>query len=135
MGVEIGLTVQALRAGFCVIEVPTAMTHRITGRSAADIRHRAAQFLSAAGVLLRLWLFKGKAEVRRQKTEDRREEMEGKREEEKEAAENQKTRKPEKEEGKGNKESRKAGNEEAIENRKSKIENPLTPSQTERGPK
>jgi glycosyltransferase involved in cell wall biosynthesis len=59
-GVEVGLTVQALRAGFRVMEVPTEMTHRVTGRSAADIRHRAEQLLAAAGVLLRLWLFPGR---------------------------------------------------------------------------
>jgi glucosyl-3-phosphoglycerate synthase len=54
-GAEIGLTVAVLRAGFRVLEVPTNMTHRVTGRSPAAIRHRAAQFLAAVRVLWRLW--------------------------------------------------------------------------------
>lgn len=58
-GVEISLTVQALRSGFRVLEVPTTMTHRVTGRSLGAIRHRAAQFIAAFRVLLRLWLMPG----------------------------------------------------------------------------
>jgi glycosyltransferase involved in cell wall biosynthesis len=54
-GVEIALTVTALRAGFRVLEIPTTMTHRVTGRSPAAIRHRAGQFFAAARVLLQLW--------------------------------------------------------------------------------
>ena len=54
-GVEVALTVSALRRGFRVLEVPTTMTHRVTGRSPAAILHRAAQFLAAARALLRLW--------------------------------------------------------------------------------
>lgn len=54
-GVEVALTVFALRAGFRVLEIPTNMTHRVTGRSLAAIRHRAAQFFSVARTLLRLW--------------------------------------------------------------------------------
>jgi hypothetical protein len=55
-GAEIALTVQAFRQGFRVLEIPTEMTHRVTGRSPADILHRAAQFAAAAKILLRLWL-------------------------------------------------------------------------------
>lgn len=54
-GAEVGLTVAALRAGFRVLEVPTNMTHRVTGRKPADIRHRAAQFTAVAQTLLRMW--------------------------------------------------------------------------------
>ncbi|HZT44271.1 MAG TPA: glycosyltransferase [Chthonomonadaceae bacterium] len=54
-GVEVALTVAALRAGCRVMEIPTNMTHRVTGRSPAAIRHRAAQFFSVARTLLRLW--------------------------------------------------------------------------------
>ncbi len=53
--VEIALTVTALRAGFRVLEVPTTMTHRVTGRDFGAIRHRAAQFIAALRVLFRLW--------------------------------------------------------------------------------
>ena len=54
-GVEIALTVSALRAGCRVREVPTTMTHRVTGRTPAAILHRAAQFFAAARVLVTLW--------------------------------------------------------------------------------
>lgn len=54
-GVEIALTVNALRRGYRVLEVPTEMTHRVTGRSVAAILHRAAQFVAAARVLFHLW--------------------------------------------------------------------------------
>jgi glycosyltransferase involved in cell wall biosynthesis len=54
-GVEVALTVNALRRGYRVLEVPTEMTHRVTGRSAAAILHRAAQFVAAARVLFHLW--------------------------------------------------------------------------------
>lgn len=60
-GVEIALTVEALRHGFRVREVATTMTHRVTGRDAASIRHRAAQFAAAARVLWRLGLRGGGA--------------------------------------------------------------------------
>jgi glycosyltransferase involved in cell wall biosynthesis len=64
-GVEIGLTVAALRAGFRVLEVPTTMSHRVTGRKPADILHRARQLFGAAAVLTRLWLSPDKADVPR----------------------------------------------------------------------
>ena len=53
-GVEIALTVGAIRAGYAVLEVSTEMTHRVTGGSAAAILHRARQFLAAQRVLRRL---------------------------------------------------------------------------------
>lgn len=54
-GVEVALTVSALRRGFRVLEVPTVMSHRVTGRSPSAILHRAKQFAAAAAVLWRLW--------------------------------------------------------------------------------
>src|SRR6185437_14001853 len=63
-GAEIGLTVAALRAGFRVLEIPTTMTHRVTGRSPAGILHRAGQFWGAGRVLLRLWLLPNRAHVK-----------------------------------------------------------------------
>ncbi len=53
-GAEIALTVEALRRGYRVLEVPTEMTHRVTGRDAASVWHRASQFLAAVRVLWRL---------------------------------------------------------------------------------
>ncbi len=55
-GVEIALTVEVLRNGGRVVEIPTTMSHRVTGRNAAGIVHRIRQFVAAARVLLRLAL-------------------------------------------------------------------------------
>lgn len=54
-GVEVALTIRAIRAGYRVKEIPTRMSHRVTGRSWKDIRHRAAQFIAVARILTRLW--------------------------------------------------------------------------------
>jgi glycosyltransferase involved in cell wall biosynthesis len=43
-GVETALTIDALRLGGRVVEVPVAMTHRVTGASFADNLHRARQW-------------------------------------------------------------------------------------------
>ena len=51
-GVEVGMTIDALRAGGVLIEVPTSMTHRLTGRDARSIRHRFRQLIDVAGTLL-----------------------------------------------------------------------------------
>jgi hypothetical protein len=51
-GLEVGLTIDALRAGARVVEVPVAMEHRHTGRRLAGFRHRAGQGLD---VLRALW--------------------------------------------------------------------------------
>lgn len=53
-GVEVALTVNALRNGYRVLEIPTQMSHRVTGRSPGAILHRAEQFVAALRVLLRL---------------------------------------------------------------------------------
>jgi glucosyl-3-phosphoglycerate synthase len=53
-GVEVALTVNALWNGYRVVEIPTQMSHRVTGRSPAAILHRAQQFRAALRVLLRL---------------------------------------------------------------------------------
>jgi len=55
-GVEVALTVRALRSGMAVAEVPTTMTHAATGRDAAGFTHRGRQFLHVARALLRLTL-------------------------------------------------------------------------------
>ncbi len=53
-GVEVALTVRALRAGLAVVEVPTTMTHAASGRDASGFAHRARQFGHVAMALLRL---------------------------------------------------------------------------------
>lgn len=50
-GVEVGLTVDALRAGFRVIEVQTSMRHRLTHRDLRGFLHRGRQFCDVVGVL------------------------------------------------------------------------------------
>lgn len=50
-GVETAMTIDAIRAGLRVVEVPTAMTHRVTGRDAASVLHRARQLVDVACVL------------------------------------------------------------------------------------
>jgi glycosyltransferase involved in cell wall biosynthesis len=52
-GAETAFTIDALCAGFRVLEVPTTMTHRVTGRDAAAVRHRARQFQAVASALWR----------------------------------------------------------------------------------
>lgn len=44
-GVEVAMTVDAVRAGFHVVEVPVRMEHAPTGRNLAGFRHRARQGL------------------------------------------------------------------------------------------
>lgn len=60
-GVEVALTVSALQNGYRILEIPTQMSHRVTGRSPAAILHRAQQFLAALRVLLRLGVLHPKA--------------------------------------------------------------------------
>ena len=43
-GVETGMTIDLLRQGFRVVEVETAMAHRVTGRHWRDQWHRARQY-------------------------------------------------------------------------------------------
>lgn len=54
-GVEVSLTVKALWLDFVVMEVPTTMTHRVTGKSTSDRLHRVSQFIAAAKTLFALW--------------------------------------------------------------------------------
>ena len=50
-GFEVGLTVDWIRAGYSLIEVPTLMTHRPTGRTIAGFAHRGRQFAAVARAL------------------------------------------------------------------------------------
>ena len=49
-GMEIGMTVDAHRAGFRLVEVELELEHRATGRSAAGFAHRLRQLLDFARV-------------------------------------------------------------------------------------
>lgn len=53
-GVEVALTVRALRKGFRVVEVVTTMSHDATGRDVAGFKHRGRQFLHVARAIVRL---------------------------------------------------------------------------------
>ena len=53
-GVEVALTVRALRAGLRVVEVPTTMSHAATGRNVAGFVHRGRQFVHVCLALVRL---------------------------------------------------------------------------------
>lgn len=53
-GVEVALTVRALRRGMKIVEVPTTMTHAATGRDFSGFIHRGRQFVHVALALLKL---------------------------------------------------------------------------------
>ena len=50
-GAEVALTVGALQANYQVREVPTSMSHRVTGHNLTGILHRGAQFIAVAKIL------------------------------------------------------------------------------------
>ncbi len=53
-GVEVGLTVECLRAGFRMKEIPVYMKHRETGRDFQGFLHRGRQFFHVAYTLWRM---------------------------------------------------------------------------------
>lgn len=52
-GIEVGMTIDALNSGLRVIEVPTMMSHRETGRDIAGFVHRGKQFIDIFFALAR----------------------------------------------------------------------------------
>jgi hypothetical protein len=52
-GLEMGLNLDAYRLRLRVVEVPTNLAHRLTGRNLAGFRHRGRQFRDIALCLLR----------------------------------------------------------------------------------
>jgi len=50
-GVELGMTIKALRHGFRVMEVPTTMCHNESGRDLRGFIHRGKQFLDVLRVI------------------------------------------------------------------------------------
>lgn len=53
-GVELAMTIKALKHGFKVIEVPTLMKHNETGRDLAGFKHRGKQFMDVVKVIFKL---------------------------------------------------------------------------------
>jgi glycosyltransferase involved in cell wall biosynthesis len=60
-GLEVGMDIDALRAGLRVLEVPTTMQHAATGRTWAGFRHRGRQLLHILRALARRAKARGKA--------------------------------------------------------------------------
>ena len=54
-GVELGMTIRALRQGFRVVEVPTTMSHKETGRDFQGFKHRGRQLWDVLKVIVREW--------------------------------------------------------------------------------
>jgi len=52
-GIELGMTLRALRKGYRVMEVPTSMYNNETGRDLAGFIHRGKQFWQVAKVVLK----------------------------------------------------------------------------------
>lgn len=52
-GMEVGMTIDAARFGFRVVEVPTRMSHHETARNLAGFAHRGRQLIDILRVLLR----------------------------------------------------------------------------------
>ena len=53
-GAEVALTIRMLKAGYGVMEIPTEMSHRVTGRDMQGIIHRGRQFLAVLNTLIHL---------------------------------------------------------------------------------
>ncbi|MBN2404854.1 MAG: glycosyltransferase [Coriobacteriia bacterium] len=53
-GVEVALTIRALRSGLTILEVPTTMSHAATGRDLSGFMHRGRQFAHVLRALIRL---------------------------------------------------------------------------------
>lgn len=58
-GVEVALTIRALRKGFRLLEVPTTMAHAATGRDVAGFIHRGRQFVHVALALTKVAFERG----------------------------------------------------------------------------
>ncbi len=54
-GIEVGLTVDVLRAGYRIKEVPVPFSHRVTGNDLAGCMHRGKEFVAIGRALCRKW--------------------------------------------------------------------------------
>ena len=55
-GMELGMTIDAVRAGARVAEIELALSHRATGRTAAGFVHRSRQLLDFARAYAARWV-------------------------------------------------------------------------------
>ncbi|MGI5911125.1 MAG: glycosyltransferase family 2 protein [Syntrophomonadaceae bacterium] len=53
-GVELGMTIKALNLGLTVMEIPTNMSHKETGRDIKGFQHRGKQFKDVLRVIIKL---------------------------------------------------------------------------------
>ena len=58
-GVELGMSLKALRMGYRIMEVPTTMKHNETGRDLKGFIHRGRQFIDVVKVILMVTRGKG----------------------------------------------------------------------------
>lgn len=54
-GVEVAMTIDALRAGYRVVEIPIPLSHRVTGKDLAGFLHRGRQLAAILKALARRW--------------------------------------------------------------------------------
>ena len=52
-GLEVGMSIRALRRGYRIVEVDTTMTHAETGRDLQGFLHRGRQFLDVLKVIIK----------------------------------------------------------------------------------
>lgn len=52
-GVEVGMTIDILRKGYSILEVPVEMSHDETGRDLGGIKHRLKQFIHIGIILIK----------------------------------------------------------------------------------
>ncbi|MEW9669638.1 glycosyltransferase family 2 protein [Ammoniphilus sp. 3BR4] len=55
-GIEVGMTIDVLRSGFQVLEIPLPFCHRETGRDLAGFFHRGKQMVDVGRMLSKKWL-------------------------------------------------------------------------------
>jgi len=55
-GIEVGMTIDILRSGLKVLEIPVPFTHRETGRDLAGFYHRGKQMVDVGRMLGKKWL-------------------------------------------------------------------------------
>lgn len=58
-GVEVGMTIDAVRAGYRILEVPVPFTHRETGNDWSGFLHRGKEFLAIGRALGLKWRERG----------------------------------------------------------------------------
>ncbi|RXT13807.1 glycosyltransferase family 2 protein [Ammoniphilus sp. CFH 90114] len=55
-GIEVGMTIDVLRSGYSVLEIPIPFSHRETGRDLAGFFHRGRQMIDVGRMLRKKWL-------------------------------------------------------------------------------